>query len=706
MTYNDDVIKMISQATGTTYSDEQLAILRHNGGMCISACAGAGKTTVLTHLIAKRIKTGEITNPSKLLLTTFSKAGAQEMETRLNALLNQINIKQTVTVKTLHAFFWYVIRTITHDNRRVMSNTEKYNIIRKACNELEILREEDDRITLENLLSFQINNMLSDEALTKSYAYTLKNTLSLEDYSKVRTLVSKKKDEQGLIDYDDMQMIMLTLLKGPNGQAVQDYCRYNWQYIYIDEAQDISRIQYTILKHLISSPDRLAMIGDDDQCIYQWRGADPSLILNVCGDYGIPRFNLTTNYRCHGDIVRHAATGIKFNTIRTEKTMEPANEGGRIQVCDVDSTNLYTMTKCAFNYIKSLIVDKGVSPDDIAVLSRNNKHQYILGNMLFKDGVYIKLASDILFTKSPQYKKIKGLIELCQDTNNAGLTKSHLYWPAAFLRKDLALQISKLQETLSIKLSDAIGYIAEYIGNERIGYTGQLRVPPSAIGSLQYAWNRASYDTRASLVNIYNILIQPDMGERVCAMLDLVVLNNRIPDADQTRTTVGICEYVKDLIRSMGMAEYLRFMSIAENYEGGNLAVLSPQVTLSTIHSAKGKEWKYVILFADDNISMPNLSSINNNTFEGMSFSDIQILIDEGRRLHYVAMTRAKVELTIFSDWKNPGIYLLESFGIYDFGIHNDFNIVNHAQSGIPRDIIDKAVEVIFGNDQLRLDIK
>ena len=110
--YMDDmeVINEISRITGITYSEEQLNILKHRGGMCILACAGSGKTTVLTHLLAKRIKTGEIHDVKKLLCTTFSKAGSNEMEERLDKLLQKLGINVKVQVKTLHASYYMILR--------------------------------------------------------------------------------------------------------------------------------------------------------------------------------------------------------------------------------------------------------------------------------------------------------------------------------------------------------------------------------------------------------------------------------------------------------------------------------------------------------------------------------------------------------------------------------------------------------------------
>ena len=107
-----EAIDILSKITGTVYSDEQKDILMHHGGMCILASAGSGKTTVLTHLLAKRIMTGEIADPTKLLCTTYSKGGATEMETRVHRILELVGYKKNVTVKTMHALYLSTLRDL------------------------------------------------------------------------------------------------------------------------------------------------------------------------------------------------------------------------------------------------------------------------------------------------------------------------------------------------------------------------------------------------------------------------------------------------------------------------------------------------------------------------------------------------------------------------------------------------------------------
>ena len=148
---DDEIIERLSNLTGVNYSDEQIAIMKHHGGMAIMAAAGSGKTTVLTHLLAKRIMSGEISDTTKVLCTTYSKAGADEMEDRINKLLERAGIKRKVLVKTMHAFYLMILQQFGY-NMRLVDNFQRLRFIREACTAAEVKLDDDDLATLDGLL--------------------------------------------------------------------------------------------------------------------------------------------------------------------------------------------------------------------------------------------------------------------------------------------------------------------------------------------------------------------------------------------------------------------------------------------------------------------------------------------------------------------------------------------------------------------------
>lgn len=701
---DDSVIDFMSRTTGVKYSDEQLAILKQKGGMCILASAGSGKTTIMNHLIAKRIQTREIDDPNKLLCTTFSRTGANEMGQRLEQLLNQLGVRAKAQVKTLHAVYLQLLKDLGY-NLNIVENSSKMRYIREACKEQGIHLEDDEYQTLESIFGYQINNLLSDSDLFKSYAYTLREQIPLEKYSSIRQLFNNKKQIDGCMDFDDMQLFVYTLLKSPQyGPAIQQYCHSLWQHIYVDEAQDVSKIQFEILKMLISDPNKLVFIGDDDQCIYEWRGADPSIILNICGVYtDLSLMKLTTNYRCKSNIVDKADIGIKFNRTRSNKTMTAFNKGGTIKVCDVGDGNIYSMSKYAYKYIKELIIDKGVSPSDIAVLSRNNQHLTILNNMLFKEGIYCNATEDMRFTKCGIYKMIEGIIQMGQNTTNGNITANNLWKCCIYMKRSAANEIGKLQSAYGVSLKDILGFILTEYGRRSVGWVNPgMKVSKLDYGKYTDFMDRLSSATVENLVTIYNILDKETSTKATIALL-YMFLETKVSlffkMEENSRFADGYIEYMCSLIEELGITNFNKYIKTTNQFETGGMAVLSPMVTMTTMHGAKGREWEYVIIFADDNVSFPSFQNISCCMEDGVPDSDIRRMIDENRRLHYVAMTRAKSNLTIFGNKKNLSVYTLEALGVMNFGNDNDSNIIAMSQHGLYKDLVDKTYDTIFSDN-------
>lgn len=688
---DDEVIQNLSRITGVVYSDEQLAILKHHGGMAIMAAAGSGKTTVLTHLLVKRIMSGEIQDVTKVLCATYSKAGADEMAERINKLLDVVGIKKHIMVKTMHAFYLLILQHFGY-SLKLIENAQRTKFIRDACSKVNVKLNDDDMQTLDSLLSYQVNNLLSDKGLFDSYVYTLQD-VSMEQYSKIKAWYTELKRQAGMMDFDDMQLYVyfwLCVADENTKKTVTDYIHQTWQEFYIDEAQDLSKIQMAILRKMCTDSSKIVFIGDDDQCIYEWRGADPSLLINITGYYDIERFILSTNYRCRAEIVDTAAVGIKHNARRTIKTMKPFNSGGEIKIIDTtyynsngdaEAPDLYQMTKYAFMYIRDLI-KSGVSPSDIAVLSRNNGHLAILNNMLFREGIYSMYTKDMKFTGNSMYKELKQILELARDDYDPDLTEKLLWKVVPYLSAKSAKLIAKFQESSGFKFSDTLGWFLTECCNMSLGWklpSGSI-IPESSKTSMR-ALARSLNTSQASNIrvmyraSVYDGSTETDLDKRrneneyrrVCNFMGLysqVSLEFLYRTSDKQRACKGYIEYFKKMVKDWGIEKTLRFLNVSQQYELGVNGVFCEKINMSTMHGAKGKEWSHVVLFADDNISFPNFRSIRDLKARGISTSDIYKVIEEDRRLHYVAMTRAKNTLAIVTYKTNISVYTLEAFGI------------------------------------------
>ena len=706
---DDIIINQIAEATGTVYSDEQLDILRHRGGMCILACAGSGKTSVLTHLIAKRIMTGEIKNPDTLMCTTYSKAGATEMDERINKLFKTLGIRSTVQVKTLHALYLAILKKVNYPTD-VIDNGTRLRYITESCKDAKYKLGDEDLQQIDTLLSYQINNLLSDSALVKSYVFTLENMTEAQ-YTAIRTGYNRRKMEKGQIDFDDMQLYVYSLLIGQNGQYIIDYCNSMWTDYYIDEAQDVSKIQFEILRRIIKNDSNLVFIGDDDQCIYQWRGADPSIILNIGGYYDIKKFVLSTNYRCLSEIVNHAAVGIVNNSRRSKKTMKPFKDGGRIRICDTKGGSLFDITKYAYQHIKNLVELEGVDPSDIAVLSRNNQHLCLLNNMLYRAGIYCTSSPDMRMTRTAMYRDIRNVINMATNGYNHNITSSTLWRMCLYLGSNNALNISKIQYNAALSLRDTLGYIFKTCSRPgTIDWDRDVKIPRKIELQVKDLWNRLKNDTIESLRMVYEVLSLENDKDRVTGLLDLYLTNSSFmyKSQDRSRSILGLVEYTLELINTVGVENTLTIFRVTEQYEEGKMAVPGSKICMSTMHGAKGREWKHVVLFADDNVTFPSFEGIKSMGEKGVSVSDISASIDENRRLHYVAMTRAKSDLTIFTDLRNISVYTAEALGVFR-GSTNNVRIINMANNGMLepniREEVFKLVNSEDNNYKYEIDI-
>ena len=689
-------IMKIQQDTNVQFSDEQLSILRHHGSACILACAGSGKTTLCINLIAKRIMTGEIRDVNKLIYTTFSKAGATEMKERLDRLMNTLGLGHIkVQVRTIHSFFLQVLRTFGV-TAGIISASDRTRMVRQACKDAEFTIKNDDLMIIDNLLSYQVNNLLSDKKTIESYVNTLEE-LELDTYKKIRQSYTNQKNEKGVIDYDDMQSFLyLWLVKWSKSENpaeveiatnVRNYCKAMWTNFYIDEAQDVSKLQFAILRAMVADPNNtkildreLVFIGDDDQCIYEWRGSDPSIILTISATFDMPTFVLSTNYRCKNEVVDYAAAGIKYNNSRYSKGMNANEKGGDVKIAVSVKNDLCSLSNIAVNHIKWLLKNNN-KLSDIAVLCRNNNHLSILNNMLLREGIYCNATEDMKFTNSYVYSDLKDIIDLTAPNWKYSTTAKMLWRMCRFMGQANATKISKFQDTCNISFDQMIGWLVKKFIDKTVEYENRVHVSLQAEQEMEYIIARFGKETRDDLETLYRALSSSDREEAIETLFFLYRSASAFmyKSKDKSRSLDGMISYLRQLLKKDGVDKTLEFLRVTEQLENGKMVIPGEKITLSTIHSAKGREWKNVIMFACDNVSSPSFDGIVSMLNDDVPVADIVANIDEERRLFYVGNTRAKENLLTIT-YMEPSIFILESLGIVQNSGKNNYEIVEMAQ--------------------------
>lgn len=661
------------------FSDEQLRVLEHKGGMNITACAGAGKTSVLVALLAKRIITGEIQDTNRLLVTTYSVAGREELQQRVNDLLSKLGILSKVEIRTLHSSYYKLLKNLGKLGK-IGSNMQRTIALAQAMKKCNVRLEDDDTKTLDSLISYQVNNMMSDDALYNDYHYTL--DLSMETYTKVRKAFAAEKIQMGFMDFDDLQLQLYVMLK--NDENIRRYVSSVWDYFYIDEFQDVSKLQYQILKYMLRDPKNLVVIGDDDQCIYEWRGADPNIILNICGTYDIERFILSTNYRCCGEIVKRANVGIQNNSNRFIKQMKPYNDGGVINMLYTRNQSYFEMSKLAMNKVKELLL-AGVKEEDISILCRNNAHGIIIDNMLSADGIVHRAAEDVQFHKNSVVKDLKACVEIGMNTYNFNYVQANLWKLISYFSYKNSTIIGKIMKDACCNFLQAVKlFMIQFCGASDSDFDDDIRVPDVKLSGI-YGVNLSSASAE-SLVSIYNLVAQSDGVDGAQNMVNRYVKCTEgflYKSDDSIKMLRGTSKYINSLL-DVGYDYYSDIMKKTETMSEFEVSSDRRCINLSTMHGSKGKEWKHVIILGVDGYSCPAVDRLGILMSDSGKSGDDSVsnFIEQERRLFYVAVTRAKEELTFVTDLGNISPFLLENLGIIEKSDYNNGHIKNWADNG------------------------
>lgn len=440
-----------------------------------------------------------------------------------------------------------------------------------------------------------------------------------------------------------------------------------------EEIVSIEKEHYEGYVYDLSVPDTRNFVADDivvHNCIYEWRGADPSIIQNICGYYDIKSFVLSTNFRCAKKIVRHAYKTIRNNSNRTEKEMKPyeGNSEGNIYV-EVCKNNLYTMSKKVYEEITYLL-DNGLAEEkDIAILCRNNAHGVILNAML-SERYMAKVNEDTQFYKNKLAKEIDIAIKIANNTN------SHIYgqelWKyVQYMSSKAAYMISTMMKENACSIKTAIKTVLwELFAINKTDNVRRLSSLSSKYKNLEYALKDEAI---GSLSTFYDMLMEEDealRAEKVINRMLAITCGFIYKTADKTRMICGIADYIIDIIHAEGLDGYERLMDRLK--EQGEIKwdkmknVAKDKMTISTMHGAKGKQWKYVFLVADDNIALPSFETIQKMASEGKPVKEISKYIEGERRLHYVAMTRAQETLYCYTIERGLSAFLAEAFEIIE----------------------------------------
>ncbi len=603
------------------------AVQATEGPLLIMAGAGSGKTRVLTHRIAYLVIQKAI-KPSNILAITFTNKAAREMRNRIDAILGN-GTGDRMWVSTFHSMCVRILRRDIdrigyNKNFSILDTTDQLSVIKNALKELNIDPKQNDPRMLLNAISSAKNEGVSVDDYSKQVS---SNNPHEQTILKVYENYQHRLRKNQSLDFDDLIMITIRLFK--EVPEVLEYYQDRFQYIHVDEYQDTNHTQYTLVKLLAKNHENICVVGDSDQSIYRWRGADIQNILSFSKDYPTAKtIMLEQNYRSTKTILQAANAVIKNNSSRFPKELRTDNQDGE-KISVYRAYNEKAEAQFVVKTIQEQMLYKNRKAEDFAILYRTNAQSRVMEEMLVKSNMDYTIVGG---TKFYDRKEIKDLL--------------------AYLRL-----IANNDDDLSLA---------------RI-----INEPKRGIGATSF--DRIAVNALEADRSIFDALAEVDfMGLPGKATNATIHFHAMIKNLTQMQEYMSVTELVEEILEKSGYREMLKlektieaqsrlenideFLSVTKAFEAQSedktlvafltdLALIADidtlgkdeeekdkgaGVVLMTMHSAKGLEFPVVFIIGMEENIFPHSRSINDNDE-----------MEEERRLAYVGITRAEEQLFI-----------------------------------------------------------
>ncbi|MFA9465430.1 MAG: ATP-dependent helicase [Velocimicrobium sp.] len=589
------------------YNNSQLMAIEHNlGPALVLAGPGSGKTAVITQRTKCLIEKG--INPRKILVVTFTKAAAIEMKERFQILMQDSKISyayRTVQFGTFHAIFFSILKHAYHYNvTSIIREEEKTSFFRDMIKSYSFeIEDEGEFISeLESEISLVKGEMMD---ISHYYSKSCSEEIFREIYAKYQDMLRSKRK----IDFDDMLVYCYELLS--QRSDILAMWQEQFQYIMIDEFQDINKIQYAIIKLLALPENNLFIVGDDDQSIYRFRGAKPEIMLNFGKDYkDAKQVLLDINYRCNASITEGAARVIKHNQKRFIKDIKSNKKKGKPIIIKEFPTCKEENRRVAWEIINNQ--EKGIELQEMAVLFRTNTQPRMLIETLMQYNIPFCMKDAI-----PNiYEHFIGRDMICYIRTALGNRERKLFMqianrPKRYISREAFINPDVNFEQLRIFYEDK-NWMLDRIDQWESDLKWLKKITPYA--AITYIRKGIGYNDFLEEYADYRRIKVDDLYE----ILDEI--------AEAAKPFESYDEWFEH-IEAYGITLKEQARKNKENKEG---------IVLSTMHSAKGLEYQTVFLIDANETVIPHHKA------------SITADLEEERRMFYVAMTRAKENLHIY----------------------------------------------------------
>lgn len=611
---------------------EQERAVRHNKGpLLILAGAGSGKTRVLTHRIAYLIDECDI-NPWNILALTFTNKAAKEMRERIDHIVGYG--AENIWVSTFHSTCVRILRRYIEvlgytRNFTIYDSDDQKTLIRDVCKYLDI----DTKKYKERALISAISSAKDELISSDEYALTAAGDFNKEKYASVYKEYQKRLKNNNAMDFDDL--IFKTVELFQNNPEILEYYQNRFKYIMVDEYQDTNTAQFRLISIMATTRNEngekehnLCVVGDDDQSIYKFRGANIYNILNFEKQYPDTKvIKLEQNYRSTKNILQAANEVIANNTARKDKALWTENDqGDPIFFTQFDTE--YAEADSIVSDICTGVEDLGANYNDFAILYRTNAQSRIFEEKLIRKNVPYKIVGAVNFYARREIKDMLSYLKTIDNGLDDIAVKRIINVPRRGIGLTTIDRVTDYALRNEMSFYDSLKHAQSIPGLGR----GTSKIEPfvSFIEVLKSKLHNPDY----SIEELLNEILEATGYERDLEAEDTDEARGRLENIDELRNK--IIAFEANAEEAPTLSGFLEEVALVADID--NLDDSTNVVVLMTLHSAKGLEFPYVYLSGMEDGIFPSYMTIT---------SDDHMEMEEERRLCYVGITRAKKKLSI-----------------------------------------------------------
>ena len=629
------------------------AVLATEGPCLVIAGAGSGKTKVLTHKIAYLLSEKNV-KPWNILSITFTNKAANEMKQRVEKLVGEAS--QEMWLGTFHSICVRILRRfidrIGFDTTfLIFDSTDQRTLVKECIKSIGL----DDKLFTDRSVLSEISNGKNDMLEPKAYQVKYNGDFRKEKIGEVYELYQKKLKENNALDFDDIINYTIKILT--ENPDVLEYYTEKFKYVLVDEYQDTNKAQFMLVSILASKYGNITVVGDNDQGIYSFRGADITNILNFEKDFpGSKIVKLEQNYRCTGNILKAANAVIKNNENKYDKKLWTKNEEGKLP-CIYKAEDEYDEASYIVKQINMLKMEEYLKLSDFVILYRMNSQSRAIEDIFRRENIPYKIIGGLKFYERKEIKDIIAYLRLIFNTSDNLSLKRIINEPKRGIGKTSLDNIQDISDKTGKSMYEIIKYAEQYELN---------RVKANSIQFVEVIEELRKQVNQIPISELIKLTLNKTGYVKALENENTIEAESRIQNLEEF-LTVAI-EFEEQMAENI-LAEFLESISLTSDID--NMEESEDTVTLMTLHSAKGLEFPVVFLVGMEEGIFPGYKSIG----------EIKEL-EEERRLFYVGITRAMQYL-----------YLTCAKRRTIFG-STSYNQMSRFLKEIPKDLLDGYEEI------------